>query len=47
VHRALLSLASFLLVEGRLQVRDGVLSVLAQRFRPLDLPIAHPAHSFR
>jgi error-prone DNA polymerase len=50
-HRACLHGAGLLLVEGRLQNRDGVVHVRAQRFEPLDaeeLRRALPAsHDFR
>lgn len=37
-HRALIHTATLLLVEGPLQKADGVVHVLARRFRSLELP---------
>jgi error-prone DNA polymerase len=37
-HRALIHTASLLLVEGPLQMVDGVIHVRARRFRPLSIP---------
>lgn len=45
-HRALLSTAPFLLVEGRLQNRSGVVSVKATRFSKLRLPLKHRGRNF-
>ncbi|MBM4398017.1 MAG: error-prone DNA polymerase, partial [Deltaproteobacteria bacterium] len=45
-NRALLSTASFLGFEGRLQNRDGVTSVKARRFHELGGPFRHPSRDY-
>jgi len=46
LHRALLCTESFILVEGRLQNRNGIVSVRASRFRRLSLPVGHRGRNF-
>ena len=45
-NRALLSTEPFLLMEGRLQNRSGVVSVKASRFGKLSLPLKHRGRNF-
>jgi error-prone DNA polymerase len=46
-NRTILSTAPFLVVEGRLQSRDGVVSVKGERFARVDVPVDHRGRSFR
>jgi len=46
-QRALIVGTPALLVEGRLQKRDGTLSIRAARFHPLQVPTAPASHDFR
>lgn len=46
-NRALLSAEPFLLAEGPLQNRDGVISVLGKRFEALRVLVRHGSHDFR
>ncbi len=45
-NRVLLSTARFLVFSGVVQNRDGVVSLLADRFHPIDLPVKSLSRSF-
>ena len=46
-HRALIVGSPGLIVEGRVESRDGSVSLQAERFWPLDALIETPSHDFR
>ena len=45
-HRALLSTAAFLIMEGRLQARDGVISVLARKMWEIPAAVEKRSRDF-